>query len=215
MLQHDTALPSTLSAAQAPRPTATQRLLARLRWISLDDRLAAGEDPSRSALLAARAARLTEPRHRERLAAALGGLAPAAASGPHTSRVTPDRSALARNEHAVRALARLVDSDAPVYARGLARLERLLGDSTGPVFQGGGEALGAELERVAAELRGAPAAPAGAPREGVRPRGGTVGRLARLRHSTAPAPRVDPPGFAGGSFALPDGSWFHGRREAS
>jgi len=213
MLTHEGLLPSPASrrAGRRQEPGAALRALARTRWFSLDGRLIAGEDPAGSRLLAAQAARLTSPRRRELLAAALGGLLIAAEEGPRIARVELSRSALLRNEPAVRALARRVDSREALYARGLARLERLLSDSTGPAW-GGAAAweLAAELRRIEDELSGtageAPARDAS--------RGRSVRRLARLRAGYG-RPAADPPGFAGSSFVLPDGSWFHGRRESA
>ena len=129
MLTHEGLLPSPASHRTTDRPPAEPgralRALARVRWFSLDGRLAAGEDPAGSRLLAAQAARLTASRHRELLAAALGGLMLAAEESPRISRVAPSRTALLRNEQAVRSLARRVDSREALYARGLARLELL------------------------------------------------------------------------------------------
>lgn len=212
MLQHGGLSPAPpLSIRRPPRePGWPSRTVARVRWFSLDGRLAAGEDPAGSPLLAAQAARLTEPRHRELLAAALGGLLLDARDRPRISRVPTDRSALLRNEGALRDLARRVDSREPLYARGLARLERMLSDATGPAFSGGGE-LAAEIERVHDELSGLHTDP---PAAGAQ-RGRSVRRLARVRRVPGPARAGDPAGFAGNSFALPDGSWFHGRREAA
>jgi len=178
-----------------------------VRWFSLDGRLAAGEDPAGSKLLAAQAARLNAPRHREMLASALDGLLLAAEQGPSATRVSPSREALLRNEDAVRGLATRVDSREALYARGLARLERLLSDSTGPAFQGSAGQLSAELERVEDELSGI--AREGAPQSGAR--GSSPRRLSRLRSRDSAVP----PRAAGSSFALPDGSWFHGRRDSA
>jgi hypothetical protein len=177
-----------------------------VRWFSLDGRLAAGEDPAALKLLAAQAARLTAPGHREMLAAALGGLLLAAEQGPRAGRLAPSRDALLRNEGAVRELASRVDSREALYARGLARLERLLSDATGPAFHGSAGQLSAELQRVEDELSGvAREAP---PRAS---RGRSLRRLARMRGRDA----ANPAGPAGASFALPDGSWFHGRRDSA
>ena len=78
-----------LAASQPPRePGAALRLMAGLRWFSLDERLAAGEDPLQSALLAAQAGRLTRRRHRDSLAAALHGLLLAAERAPGMRRVS-------------------------------------------------------------------------------------------------------------------------------
>ena len=216
MLQQEGSFPSH-SARLAPsrEPGAVLRLVASVRSFSLDERLAAGEDPSGSTLLAAQAARLTDGRRRERLAAALHGLLLAAEGPPSAVRVSPSRTALLRNEQAVRALARRVDSQATLYARGLARLERLLSDSTGPAFREGSGELSAELERIDAELSGRPSAQVLERQAPGAPRRGSVRRLARLRAGRGLASRADPPGFAGGSFTLPDGSWFHGRRDSA
>jgi hypothetical protein len=213
MLQHEgLSSVAPLALRRAPRePGWPSRTVARLRWFSLDGRLAAGEDPSGSTLLAAQAAHLTAPRRRELLAAALGGLLLAASERPHLSRVPLDRAALLRNEAALRELAWRVDSPETVYARGLARLELMLGDASGPAFRGDAGELSAEIERVNAELSGVRTDPPPAGSS----RGLSVRRLARLRPGSGAARAGDPPGFAGGSFALPDGSWFHGRREAS
>ena len=102
-----------------------------------------------------------------------------------------------------------------LYARGLARLERLLSDSTGPAFSGSAGELAAELERIDAELSGRPTAAPPGRRAAGGSRGGSVRRLARLRGGSGLGPPPDAPGFAGGSFVLPDGSWFHGRRESA
>src|SRR5690242_1053006 len=156
MLQHEGLFPAPRLAARPapPEPGPATRVLARVRWFSLDGRLAAGEDPASSRLLAAQAARLTSPRRRELLAGAIGGLLLAAREGPSAGRVSPSRGALLRNETLLRELAQRVDSSEPLYARGLARLERMLSDSTGPAFRGSAAELSAELERVEDELSG-------------------------------------------------------------
>ncbi|HXB14697.1 MAG TPA: hypothetical protein VNV44_03030 [Solirubrobacteraceae bacterium] len=218
MLQHEGSFPAQarpLPAAPAvPEPGVALRALARLRWFSLDVRLAAGEDPSRSRLLAAQAARLTDPRRRELLAAAIGGLLLAAERGPRAGRVTPSRSALLRNEASARELARRVDSTATLYARGLARLELLITDSTGPAWDGGPGELAAELERIETELSGG-AAVQDSPRRTAAARARSARRLARMRAGRGRGSAPGAPGFAGDSFVLPDGSWFHGRRDSA
>jgi hypothetical protein len=213
MVQHE-GLSSAppLALRRAPRePGWASRVVAGVRWFSLDRRLVAGEDPAGSTLLAAQTARLTEPRRRELLSAAVSGLLLAAAEPPRASRVPLSREALLRNEATLRELAGRVDSRETVYARGLARLELMLGDASGPVFHGTASELAAEIARVHAELSGArAAAPAAGASRGPSPR-----RLARLRRRPAPHRAGDPPGFAGSSFALPDGSWFHGRGDGA
>ncbi len=213
MLQHEGLFPARPLALGRQRSEDgwASRALARVQWFSLDGRLAAGEDPAGSRLLAAQAARLNRPRHRELLAAAVGGLLLAAGERPRVSRVPMDRGALLANENALRELARRVDSREALYARGLARLERLLSDSAGPAFRGGAGALSTEIARIHDELSGIPGDP---PHAGAA-RGRSVRRLARLRRAPGQAREGDIPGFAGDSFVLPDGSWFHGRRESA
>jgi len=205
-----------LSRSTAPRvPGPALRLAASIRWFSLDGRLAAGEDPAGSALLGAQAVRLTGRAHRDKLAAALNGLLAAAARPPRISRVSPSRRALGCNETALRDLARRVESPEALDARGLARLERMLSDSTGPAFRGGAGELAVELERIDAELSGAPSVAQVARSAPAVPWRGSVRRLARLRSGRGGGPPLDPPALPRGSFPLPDGSWFHGRRESS
>lgn len=213
MLVHEGLSPTPQPALRRAtrEPNRASRALARVRWYSLDGRLAAGEDPAGSRLLAAQAARLTEARKRERLAAAVGGLLIAARERPHMSRVPLDRGALLGNEAALRELARRVDSREALYARGLARLEHMLGDASGPAFRGGSGGLSHEIERIQTELGGRPTDP---PAAGAS-RAVSARRFRRLRRIAGPPVATEPPGFAGDSFALPDGSWFHGRREAA
>jgi hypothetical protein len=222
-------IPSTprLSAARTESrpPRLTVRLAARLRWFSLDERLVAGEDPSSSELLTAHVARLTSAQSREAVADGLSALMRAAEQPARMSRVSPDRSAVLANRQTLEDLAERLESRAAVYALGVARLERLIADSTGPAFAGGVKALADELTSAVAELGGAtpsrttakssgdsPAPVERWPRRRLRtgPR-----RFARLVRRGAPGPAIEPPGFVGGSFSLPDGSWFHGRRDSA
>jgi hypothetical protein len=231
MLHDEGAVPATSTRrlnvpGSRPRtPRLAVRLAARLRWFSLDERLIAGEDPSGSQLLSAHAVRLTSPRSREAIAAGLAALMRAAEQPARMSRVSPDRSAVLANRRALEDIAQHLESRAAVYAPGVARLERLLTDSGGPAFTGGVKALADELERAAAELAGAvlgtasrepdaaPGSAAGGKPQG-RPFRITPRRFARRAPRGGPGSAIEPPGFVGGSFSLPDGSWFHGRRES-
>ncbi len=201
---------------RSPKPGLGARVLSRLRWFSLDARIAAGEDPSSSALLAAHAVRLTSARRREQVADALHGLLRAAEQGPRLSRVSPSGSALLSNERALTELARRLDSRLPVYARGVARLELLLSDSTGPAYRGGVSALAEQLALAAAELEGATthaerAADSDTPRGPRSPWRRNARRARRVARGAAAPSR----GSVGSSFSLPGGSWYHGRRDAA
>jgi hypothetical protein len=232
MLHEERAVPATsarrLSAVKSgsQQPRLAVRLAARLRWFALDERLIAGEDPSGSQLLSAHAARLTTPRSREAVAAGLAALMRAAEQPARMSRVSPDRSAVLANRQALEDIGRCLEGRVAVYARGVARLERLIADSSGPAYAGGVKALEDELASAAAELAGA--APERTALETIPSRGSSrldrwparssrVGprRFARLVRRGEPSRAIEPPGFVGGSFSLPDGSWFHGRRDSA
>jgi hypothetical protein len=209
MVHQESLLPVRRRRAVSPAGSGESRLaarlLARVGALALDRRLIAGEDPASSALLAARAARLTGPRYRESLAVGLEALLGAARRASGIARISPDRSAVLANELAIRTLAGRLKDRAPVCAPGVARLERLLTDSTGPAFRGGAAALAGELARAAAALDGTAT--------GDGSQGPSAGSSPRRRPAIEPRP--DPAGFVGSSFTLPDGSWFHGRRDSS
>jgi hypothetical protein len=232
MLHDEGAVPATstrrlnASGSGSWKPRLAVRLAARLRGFSLDERLIAGENPSGSQLLSAHAARLTSPRSREAIAAGLAALMRAAEQPARMSRVNPDRSAVLANRQALEDIAQRLESRAAVYAPGVARLDRLLTDSAGPAFTGGVKALADELTRAGAELAGAvpgttsssepdpaPGSTSGGKRQS-RPFRIAPRRYARRAPRGAPDSAIEPPGFVGGSFSLPDGSWFHGRRES-
>jgi hypothetical protein len=134
------------------RPT---RTLARLRAVKLNDELLAGGDPGGSRLLAARALQLTSPRSRAALADGLRRLLwrAQASAGPLTV-VRVQRDAVCANASALAELGSLLDSSAPLYAQGVAALERLLGDGTGPAYRGDAETLAGVLEECRQRMTG-------------------------------------------------------------
>ncbi|MGO9488361.1 MAG: hypothetical protein ACLQBB_04945 [Solirubrobacteraceae bacterium] len=190
-----------------------------MRGFTLDEQLMAGADPLGSRLLAARAAWLTSARTRSAMAAGLERIAGSADRPVARMRLSPRREAVLPNRAALGSLALRLRSQEPLYATGLARLARMLSDAGSPAFRGGPAELAAELASAAVELdSGAAAGPP--PRAGRRtPRTlGRVGGLARPGADgsrRAPTNRTDPAGFVGNSFVLPNGSWYHGRREGS
>jgi hypothetical protein len=122
-------------------PTPLTRARARLRRSSLDRALARGEDPCESSALAHRAARLTSERSRQRLAAWIEEIL-ARVSRPARSPsvvVEPDRDEVWTAAAQLARVRELLRSDTPVYARGVAMLERVLSD--------GGSALYLPVER--------------------------------------------------------------------
>jgi hypothetical protein len=132
------------------------RLIASWCAAELDHQLAAGASPAASALRAIRCQRLTSRRYRARLAAGLTRAVRdaeeprtvgfSAAVRPHRSEVIAARTVLATLDRRLRA-------PEPVSAEGVARLESLLTDGTGPLYrptQPG--ALASRLRAAAAAL---------------------------------------------------------------
>jgi hypothetical protein len=177
-------------------PSLGMRVLARARAFSLDRRLVAGEDLGSSRALAARAGLLTSERSRAAIAGGLRRIALSAGEAPRRMRVRPRGATALANQAALLSLAERLSTGEPLYARGLARLSRLVSDANGPSFRGGAAELKAELAIAERELTG----------DGE----GPVRARARGR-SRSP---VEPTAFIGGSFMLPNGSWYHGRRES-
>jgi hypothetical protein len=137
------------------QPGALARLEARLRAGALDQAIAAGADPASSPAMARRAASLTSPRTRLRLAAALAELV-AVADGRRTLlRVRPARAAVARQRDLLLELAATLCGPEPVYARGVALLFVLVRDGTGPAYvAGSGDELARHLRAARAALAG-------------------------------------------------------------
>ncbi len=136
-------------------PNVVTRVRARGRRMELDRALAAGIDPSGSPLLAARAADLVRPRTRRRLAEALERLALTADARAGLFRVVPRRQAVQANRQALIDLAGRLRRGGPLYARGIAILELVVIDGTGPAYRDAhGEGLARALELAGAGLGG-------------------------------------------------------------
>jgi len=136
-------------------PGLITRLLARGRRFGLDRALAEGADPTSSPLLAARAAQLVRPANRLRLASALERLALVAESRPTRFKVVPRRRAVEANRFALLDLAATLRKGGLLYARGIAILELVLIDGTGPAYTDArGEGLARQLELAGASLGG-------------------------------------------------------------
>jgi hypothetical protein len=144
---------STPAGAFAPGLAA--RLRARTRARALDRALAAGSGADGSSALALRAARLTSPRTRARVADHVERLLAAAERPPSRRRIGPRRAVVVAEGEQLRETAALLRGPTPVYARGLALLMLLLSDGTGPAYAPGREEAFAErLHEAQAALRG-------------------------------------------------------------
>lgn len=143
------------------RPTRRHRIAARLRAGSFDRALIAGADIGRSPQLQLRAARLTSRASRLALAGGLEGLLDSDARAPRRTRVRPPHESLRSAAPTLRDLAALLRAPGPLYARGLAMLNELLVDGSGPLYaRDGGTALDRALREVRIALGGALPGPA-------------------------------------------------------
>jgi hypothetical protein len=145
-----------LECAQALfEPTLVTRVRARMRRLELDHALAEGADPSSSPLLAARAGQLVQRSSRHRLASAIERLALTADAPPTRFGAMPRRRALHANRFVLLELAGTLRKGSLLYARGIAMLELVLIDGTGPAYTDArGEALARQLELAGASLGG-------------------------------------------------------------
>ena len=139
--------PSLRCTRQLLAPGVAVRLAARVARLSLDRALSDGADPAASRLLAARARQLSRASSRGRIARGLELLALSAEWKPSRARVLPSRSAARANRSALLDLATVLRGDRPVYAQGVAMLELVVIDGTGPAYTDSrGEAPARELQ---------------------------------------------------------------------
>jgi hypothetical protein len=111
------------------------KLRARLQGRSLDRALATGADPAASAVLARRAAWLTSTKNRRALARALRrALEPPIGRGGPSPAVSPHQGELAATRLPLAGVAALLESDDPIYARGVAKLQVLLTEGGSPLY---------------------------------------------------------------------------------
>jgi len=136
-------------------PRLTTRIRARLRRLELDRALADGADPAASPLLAARAAQLVTPASRRRLAGSLERVISTVDAPRGRVRTPPLRGALRCNRDALAEAAATLRDDGLLYARGVAVLETVLIDGSGPAYTDPtGEALASRLRLAADSLNG-------------------------------------------------------------
>jgi len=141
--------------AQLFEPRLVVRLRARACRLTLDRALAAGADPSASPLLAARAAQLVDASVRQRIASYLEQFASTVDAPRGRIRTLPLRSAVRPNQEALIEIARMLGHHGAYYARGIAMLELVLRDGTGPAYTDpSGEGLARQLALAAQGLTG-------------------------------------------------------------
>jgi hypothetical protein len=146
-----------LDHAVGRQPSWLIAMRARVRRSSLDAALASGADPCGSRPLAHRAARLTSGRTRHKMANRVAEILATPSRPPRgfSVAVEPDRGEIATAEPLLLRVWELVRSSAPVYARGMAMLEDLLGDGASPLYlpvmRG---QLSRQLELIIAALEG-------------------------------------------------------------
>lgn len=133
-------------------PAALSRLLARSLAPRLDGALINGANPADSTMLAARASLLTSARMRGSLADSLHNLVRAAQGPQRRWWALGSREAVLANASDLDALAMLLTSETPLYARGLALLNALLTDGTGPAYRGDAAALSRALSDARSAL---------------------------------------------------------------
>jgi hypothetical protein len=136
-------------------PSLATRLRARTRRLDLDRALAEGADPASSPLLAARAAQLVGRANRYRLAAALEHVALTSGNPARLWRAAPRRGAIEANWPQLMELAATLRQGGLLYARGIAILELVLIDGSGPAYSDPrGEGLARQLQLAGAGLGG-------------------------------------------------------------
>jgi len=143
-------------SAELDRPGLAVRIHVSTHRLSLDRKLARGDNPLGSGALALRARQLVSRRTREGLAAAVERHVERAQRRPSPSEIVwvPHREILEARRELLGLADRLRDAR-PVYARGVAMVSRLIHDGTGPACTPrAGVALGRAIAAAANSLEG-------------------------------------------------------------
>jgi hypothetical protein len=136
-------------------PSLAIRVLARIRRWELDHALGDGADPAATPLLTARAAQLVSRGGRHRIAAALERMALMVDAERGPLRTLPSRDAVQANRAEILRLAATLRQGGRLNVRGIAVLELILIDGTGPAYTDPrGEGLGRQLRLAADSLSG-------------------------------------------------------------
>lgn len=137
----------------APRPSVVARVIARLRAEKFDRQLAVGVPAPAGGALAAHQARLTSAAEREAVARSLRQAVHDSHTGAvFSSRIPVHPRNVAAAEDLIDTITLRLHSPAPVNARGMARLRRVLTDGSGPLYWYGEGDLGGRLGAALAAL---------------------------------------------------------------
>jgi hypothetical protein len=120
--------------------TPFERLLARVHHARLDRDLAAGASPEANKLLALRARFLVCPTVRHRLASAFAAIIAEAVgppARPGRMRVPVRRGSVLEAVDVLQALVDRLRTPGPLPARGVAQVQRILTDGSGPLYYAG------------------------------------------------------------------------------
>jgi hypothetical protein len=135
-------------ASERLSPGILARLIARIRWSSLDKKLVNSADAASSPSLAARSAALTSRRERAALAEGLFKLIDSAHGRQRRWWAVGRHDAVRANAQALIETAELLRSRGPLHARGIAMLNLLLTDGCGPCYCGDAARLASTLQNV-------------------------------------------------------------------
>ncbi|MEE6170071.1 MULTISPECIES: hypothetical protein [unclassified Mycolicibacterium] len=141
--------PSTMA-----RPSIRARLLARLNSGKLDAMLAVGAPTPAGSAIAVRAARLTSTTEREELARVLREIVEQASADVDawSVRVPLHYTNVAAAADVIDAIRLRLHAPLPVSARGMARLNRVLTDGCGPLYENGRGDLAGRLGAALAAM---------------------------------------------------------------
>ena len=124
-----------LQPTGAQRPGVVARVIARLRAEKFDRQLAVGVPAAAGSALAAHRARLTSTAEREAIARSLRRAVHESHTGAvFSSRIPVHPRNIAAAEDLIDTITLRLHSPAPVNARGMARLRRVLSDGGGPLY---------------------------------------------------------------------------------
>jgi hypothetical protein len=121
----------------ASTPNLKNRLIARLRGWTIDDRLLAGRQPNGNPVIAARLAEVLGSRHRAQIAGALRRMVEVARRGtwsPYVAQIPLRVPEVLENEELILTLARELEEEDSISPRGVILADRLVRDGTSPVY---------------------------------------------------------------------------------